>query len=112
VAIESCAALEGVEFDDEGVARDGAAGGEKVIDDDDAAAVDGRVEVEFEFVEDGGAVRGKFARLADGDEGEVESLGDGAPKRKPQASMLAISVASNERAISASCSLAAWKAAG
>lgn len=31
----------------------------------------------FEFVEDGGAVRGEFAGFADGDEGEVESLSDG-----------------------------------
>lgn len=98
MAIEFCTALEGIEFDHEGVSgegatefldelggcRGGAAGGEEVIDDDDAVAIDGRIAVKFErvmavfeFVEGGGAVRGEFAGLADGDEGEVEALGDG-----------------------------------
>lgn len=62
MAIELCAALEGIEFDEEGIAGDdaaeffdelggcrgGAAGGEEVIDDDDAVAIDGGIAVEFE----------------------------------------------------------------
>jgi hypothetical protein len=62
VAIEAGAAFEGVEFDDEGAAGDGAAefldelgcccggaaSGEEVIDDDDSMAIDGGIAVEFE----------------------------------------------------------------
>jgi len=98
VLLEAVAAFEEVEFDGEGEAGDfsaelldeldgglhGAAGGEQVVDEDDAlAALDG-VEVNFEdvgavfeIVSDAGDGRGKLAGLAHGDKAGVEAIGEG-----------------------------------
>jgi hypothetical protein len=94
---EAFAAAEEVEFDSEGQAGDyaaelldqlegcfhGAAGGEQVVDEQDAlAGLDG-VEVDFEgvgavfeVVGDAGDGRGELARLAHGDEAGVEAVGE------------------------------------
>ena len=94
---EAFAAAEEVEFDGEGEAGDfaaelfdeldggfhGAAGGEQVVDEQDAlAGLDGvevdfeRVGAVFEIVGDAGYRCGQLARLADGDEAGIEAVGE------------------------------------
>jgi hypothetical protein len=96
VLLEAVAAFEEVELDGEGEAGDlaaelldeldggfhGAAGGEQVVDEDDAlAGLDGvevnleRVGAVFEIVGDAGDWRGELARLAHGDEAGIEAVG-------------------------------------
>ena len=96
-AVKAVAPLEEVELDGEGEARDvaaellnefhggfhGAAGGEQVVDEDDALAALHGVEMDLEgvgaileVIADAGDGSGELARLADGDEAGIEPVSE------------------------------------